>query len=81
MIFLDYEEKWYKILASEINTVSNYMIEELSQSLFFDGYIHFEELIYTESNRNKRKMIEDLIGVDRFYKVLIPNLSNITSLT
>ena len=80
MIFIEYGEKWYKILASKIDayTVSNYTIEDLSQSLFFDGHFHFEELIYTES---KRKIVEDLIGIDRFYKVLIPNLSNITSLT
>lgn len=80
MIFLDYTENWYKILASRIDayTVSNYTIEELSQSLFFDGHFHFEELIHTES---KRKMVEDLIGIDRFYKVLIPNLSNVSSHT
>lgn len=80
MIFIEYGERWYKILANRIDayTVSNYTLDDLSQSIFYNGHFCFEEDVYKES---KRKIIEDLIGVDRFYKVLLPNLSKIEKYT
>lgn len=45
---------------------------------FLDGHFCFEENIYKES---KRKIIEDLIGVERFNKVLLPNLSTMGKYT
>lgn len=38
MIFIEYEEAWYKILAKKIEQYtkdSNYTLEDLSQSIFF----------------------------------------------